>query len=60
MTVDILRDPTPDELAEAECIEAEEAESGKAEAAREKARTAALGKLKKLGLTDAEIDALLN
>lgn len=60
MTEIIFRDFSDDEIAERELWDSEQSNDEKAQAAREKARTAALGKLKKLGLTETEIDALLN
>lgn len=59
----IDRDMTADELAAHEAnvaaIEAEAKAEATARTAREKARKAAVAKLKELGLTDVEIAALL-
>jgi hypothetical protein len=59
MTISIERQETPEEIAEREAWAAQQSEQEKAEKVREKNRTAALGKLKKLGLTENEINALL-
>lgn len=60
----IQRDPTPEEIAQqaADQAAAEAAAQAAAEvqAEREAARASAVGKLKKLGLTDAEINGLLS
>lgn len=56
----IERELTPEEIAEHKAWAAAQLEREQHEMEREKSRTSAQAKLKKLGLTDNEISALLS
>ncbi len=56
---DVVRDATPDEAAAIDAIRADAAAQEQALANAAAARASALAKLKTLGLTDAEVAALV-